>query len=178
MSACLTHLRAAARRTMIFCVLVVPVFCVQSTAVGSDRSPDSLVGTWHLVRYVDTPDGGVPVHAFGAEPIGLFIFTPDGHVSISIMRNPPDINAATTDPDPEACIPGWYCAYFGTYTVNYERGTWVTHVLGGNIPAYLGTDQPRTFKIKGNTLTISETYMAGSQHVHAERALRRDTPSH
>jgi lipocalin-like protein len=86
-----------------------------------------------------------------------------------------NITAATTDPDPEACIPGWYCGYFGTYTVNYERGIWVTHVLGGNIPAYLGTDQPRTFTINGNTLIISETYMDGNRRVRAERVRRRDT---
>jgi hypothetical protein len=58
--------------------------------------------------------------------------------------------------------------------VSYERGTWVTHVLGGNIPAYLGTDQSRTFRLNGNTLTISEAYMADGQHVRAERVLRRD----
>jgi hypothetical protein len=43
-------------------------------------------------------------------------------------------------------------AYFGTYTVDYERSTWITHVLGTNIPAYLNADQPRTFKLKGDTL--------------------------
>jgi hypothetical protein len=41
--------------------------------------------------------------------------------------------------------------------------------------AYLGTDQSRTFKLNGNTLTISEAYMADGQHVRAERVLRRDT---
>src|SRR5947208_8495028 len=29
---------------------------------------------------------------------------------------------------------GWYCSYFGTYTVDYKRGIWITHVVGGNIP--------------------------------------------
>lgn len=172
----LPYLRAAARRALISCALAVPALCAQSPAAGADPGPDTLVGTWHLVRYVDTPEGGAPVQAYGTEPIGLFIFTPGGHVSISIMRNPPDIDVATTDPDPEACIPAWYCAYFGTYTVNYERGAWVTHVLGGNIPAYLGTDQRRAFKIQDDTLTISESYMDGSRRVHAERVLRRDTP--
>ena len=169
-----THLLAA-RLVFKACVLGLSIACLTFTAFGKDRNPNSLLGTWHLVRYVDTPDGGEPIYAYGTKPIGLFIFTPDGHISVSIMRNPPDISAATTDPDPEACIPSWYCAYFGTFTVNYQRGTWVTHVLGGNIPAYLGTDQSRTFKLEGNTLTIAEAYMAGNQHVRAERVLRRDT---
>jgi hypothetical protein len=167
----------AARLVLKFCVFVLPASCFAITASGEDRNAHSLVGTWHLVRYIDTADGGQPIQAYGKNPIGLFIFTPDGHVSISIMRNPPDINAATEDPDPDACVPNWYCAYFGTYTVSYARGTWVTHVLGGNIPAYLGTDQTRTFKLDGNTLTVSEAYMADGQHVRAERVLRRDTQS-
>ena len=55
---------------------------------------------------------------------GLFIFTADGHVSISLMRNPPD--------------------------------------------------QPRTFKIEGDTLTILESYEANGRRVRAERVLRRE----
>jgi Lipocalin-like domain len=163
------------RLALPLCVLGLSIIGFLTCAVGADRDRNPLVGTWHLVSYIDTPEGSAPIQAYGTEPIGLFIFTSDGHVSISIMRNPPDITAATTDPDPEACIPGWYCAYFGTYTVNYERGIWVTHVLGGNIPAYLGTDQPRSFTINGDTLTISETHMEGNRRVRAERVLRRDT---
>ena len=177
MGASFTELSASQlmrRLALPLCEIGLSIVGFLTCAVGADRERNPLVGTWHLVRYVDTPEGGAPIQAYGTEPIGLFIFTSDGHVSISIMRNPPDITAATTDPDPEACIPGWDCAYFGTYTVNYERGIWVTHVLGGNIPAYLGTDQPRTFTINGNTLTVSETHMEGDKQVRAERVLRRN----
>jgi hypothetical protein len=138
------------------------------------RDFGALVGAWRLVSYVDTPEGGAPVHAFGKEPVGLFIFTADGHISVSIMRNPPDIKTATADIDPDACIPGWYCTYFGTFDVDYRQGVWVTHVRGGNIPAYLGTDQTRTFAIEGDELVISETYQLGNKLVHAKRVLKRD----
>lgn len=141
-------------------------------AKNADDEP--LVGTWRLVRYADTLEGGAPVEAFGAKPIGLFIFTADGHVSISIMRNPPDIASATTDPDPEACVPGWYCSYFGTYRVDHATGAWVTHVLGGNIPAYLGTEQRRSFTIQGDRLVIGESYVAEGKKVRAERVLIRE----
>jgi len=154
--------------------IVLLGFGLLTTAAAADRGRNSLVGTWRLVRYVDTPEGGVPIQAYGAAPIGLFIFTADGHVSISIMRNPPDVGAPTTDPDPEACIPGWYCAYFGTYVVDRDKGVWVTHVLGGNIPAYFGTDQKRSFMIHGDRLVISETYLQDGKPVHGERELVRD----
>ena len=96
------------------------------------------------------------------------------HVAFSIMRNPPDANAPTSDPDPDACVPGWYCAYFGTYTVDPAKGVWVTHVLSANIPGFLNTDQPRHFTINGNLLVVSETYFSGTQRIAAERVFVRE----
>jgi Lipocalin-like domain len=79
---------------------------------------------------------GEPIFAFGKEPVGHFIFTAGRHIAFSIMRNPPDIANPTSDPDPDACVPGWYCAYFCTYTVDIKNGIWVTHVLSANIPGF------------------------------------------
>lgn len=148
---------------------------LRSGCLAADKVAGPLVGTWRLVSYTDTVAGEAPIHAFGADPIGLFIFTADGHVSISIMRNPPDVSAPTTDPGPDACIPGWFCAYFGAYDVDYQASTWVTHVRGGNIPTYLGTDQRRHFSIRGDHLVISGSYEKGGKTVHAERVLVRES---
>ncbi len=99
------------------------------------RAGSPLVGTWEFVTYRDTPEGAAPVNAYGEHPIGLMIFTADGRFSVSLMRNPPEIGKASVDPDPEACVPEWYCSYFGTYEAKPGAGTWVTRVSGGNIPA-------------------------------------------
>ena len=149
------------------------LFAAPLAAHPSASTKNALVGTWQLEEYVDAPDGGTPVYAFGNPPIGLFVFTVDGHVSISLMRNPPAVGTATSDPDPDACIPTWYCSYFGTYRYDPHGPSWTTHVLGGNIPNYLGTEQHRTFEIKGDLLTISETYSALGKTFHAKRMLRR-----
>ncbi len=144
--------------------------------VAADISKaNPLIGTWLLVKYVDTPENGEPEFAFGKEPVGYFIFTAGGHVAFSMMRNPPNINDPTSELDPDACIPGWYCAYFGTYDVDARSGIWVTHVQGGNIPAYLNTDQPRHFKVSGDTLVVAETYMSGGTRVNAERVFVRES---
>jgi Lipocalin-like domain len=170
------------RRLLTQGTVVAPIavvllsFGLPNTAAAGDRGADRLIGTWRLVRYVDTPEGEAPIQAYGAAPVGLFIFTADGHVSINIMRNPPAVGIATTDPDPDACIPGWYCSYFGTYVVDRDKSVWVTHVLGGNIPAYLGTDQMRSFTIHGDRLVISETYLENSKRVRGERELVREAP--
>ena len=148
---------------------------LEGSCLAADSVAGPLVGTWRLVSYTDTVAGEAPIHAFGVDPIGLFIFTADGRVSISIMRNPPNVTAPTTDPDPDVCIPEWFCAYFGTYDVDYQASTWVTHVRGGNIPAYLGTDQMRHFSIRGDRLIISESYEVGGKTMHGERVLVRES---
>jgi hypothetical protein len=155
-------------------VVVAASLLLPSPLAAHPTSPKNpLVGTWQLEEYVDAPEGGAAVYAFGKPPIGLFVFTADGHVSISLMRNPPAVGSESSDPDPDACIPAWYCSYFGTYRYDPAGPSWTAHVTGGNIPNYLGTDQARSFQIKGDLLTISETYSVDGKTFHAKRVLRR-----
>lgn len=144
-------------------------------AVAS-KSTMPLVGVWRLLRYVDTPDGAEPVHAFGEKPVGQFLFTKEGQFSINIMRNPPAPATASVDIDPDACIPVWYCSYFGTYELAKNGRQWLAHVDGGNIPSYIGTSQTRSFEISGNRMIISETYEEGGRTVRAQRVLERVRP--
>lgn len=84
----------------VFLLLAAPAAAHPTVSI---KSP--LIGTWQLEQYVDAPEGGTPVYAFGNFPVGLLVFTADGHVSISLMRNPPAVGTASSDPDPDACIP-------------------------------------------------------------------------
>ena len=164
------------RLTLRLTAVVFLLAGVLSRSWGANNDREILVGTWRLVTFLDTPEVGAPVQAFGSNPIGYFVFTADGHASISIMRNPPNTTLATKDPDPDVSIPDWYTSYFGTYTVDRKHGLYIVHVLGSNVPTYVGTDQVRHFSISGDKLVISETYTAGTQHVKAERVLVRDVP--
>jgi hypothetical protein len=47
----------------------------------------------------------------------------------------------------------FYFGYFGTYTI-LSDSTVVHHVQGGTLPDYIGTDQFRTYRIRGDTLSI------------------------
>ena len=135
-------------------------------------SAAGLIGTWRLVSHVDKPENGPAVSAFGKNPIGQFIFTADGHASINIMRNPPDGPQRST-PNPDGCIPEWYCSYFGTYSIDPIQSSWLLHVVGGNAPSLIGTDQRHVFRIQGKRLIISESYQSGGRMVKAERILER-----
>lgn len=158
-------------------VALLPLLAGCNAATSaSPGQPNPLVGAWELVSYTDTPDGGAPVSYFGNDPRGLFVFTADGHLSISLMHNPSGKAEASADADPDACVPDWYCSYFGTYSYDPSGPSWTTHVTGGNIPNYLRTDQRREFAIDGNMLTISETFTAEGRTWRGKRVLRKLGP--
>jgi len=138
---------------------------------GDPGSP--LVGTWRLVSYVDTPAGGTPSYPFGQNPSGMFLFGPDGIASLSIMRNPPAATGPVISNGVDSCQPAWYCSYYGHYTVDTARSRWTMHVDGGNIPAYLNTEQTRAFRIDGDRLILSSTAEVNGGTVTSERVLQR-----
>ena len=145
------------------------------SGVAANASPltNPLIGTWMLERHVDTPEGGQPVYTLGEKPVGIMIFTADGHVSINMMRNPPaDADGTVTAPSDDQ-VPSWYASYFGTYSYDSKGTSWTTHVLGGNVKAYLGTDQTRAFRLEGDALIISSDYQDRGKSIHAERVFRR-----
>ncbi|NGZ87353.1 lipocalin-like domain-containing protein [Duganella aceris] len=168
------HLSTARRRLAgVVCGAVWAGSVAVLPAAAAPNAGPQLTGVWRLVRYVDTPDNAQPIYAFGEHPVGQFIFTPEGSFSINIMRNPPAPETATVDIDPDACIPAWYCSYFGTYRLAESGRQWIARVEGGNIPSYVGTNQTRSFELSGDRLRISESYEEGGRTVRAERVLER-----
>ncbi|MFT3725925.1 MAG: lipocalin-like domain-containing protein [Hyphomonadaceae bacterium] len=156
--------------------LVVMAAIATACSPASSPPSDLLVGTWRLVRYVDTPEGGQPTFAFGERPAGYFVFTADGLASISFTHPSPGPDAAPADPDPDACVPAWYCSYFGSYTT--DGRSWTVHVEGGNIPSMIDTDQTRSYVLNGDTLTLAGAYDgADGKPVRFERVLQRRHPN-
>ena len=49
-----------------------------------------------------------------------------------------------------------YAAYWGTYTVDANAGVVVHHVQRDARNTYIGTDQPRPFKLEGDRLVIGD----------------------
>lgn len=131
-----------------------------------------LVGTWILDAVVDTPEGGEPVYSLGRHPVGQIIFSADGHVAVELMRDPAGGAAANPDARDGGGAPD-YISYFGTYSYDPAGPTWTTHVVGGNVAAYVGTDQSRSFRIEGDRLVIFAGYEADGRKFRAERILHR-----
>jgi len=129
-----------------------------SVAFGAGLA-QKLIGTWRVVRYIDTDSSGKVTYPFGESPRGYFVYDPTGHLSVQIMRMParPLFAAGDDDKGTDAEVRGaydGYAAYFGTYRVD-EVNSIVTHVVEGSLnPSYTGTDQPRPFKLDGDILVI------------------------
>jgi hypothetical protein len=99
---------------------------------------------------------GDTTYTLGRGPIGFFIYDPAGNLSIQAMRAAPS-GAFRSDSIPLAGMAelrSSYFGYFGTYTVTSDS-TVIHHVTGGTIPSYIGTDQRRNYRFRGDTLSIS-----------------------
>ena len=146
------------------------IFVPPPSAAFAAGLAEKLVGTWRIVRFIDTDARGKVTYLFGENPRGYIVYDPTGHLSVQIMRMPARSPFAAgdddkgTDAEVRAAYDG-YAAYFGTYRVD-EAHSVVTHVVEGSLkPSYTGTDQPRPFKLDGDVLVIQGRDKDGSSYV-------------
>jgi hypothetical protein len=139
-----------------------------------------LVGTWNLLLADDVKADGSHLPLFGPNPMGLAIFTPDGHVAVQIMRvNRPRFasnnRAAGTADENKAAVAGTI-TYFGTYAVDEGAKTFTTHVEASSYPNWDGLTQKRTITaITDDVLTYTNPAPSTSPGPgdHAELAWKK-----
>ena len=110
----------------------------QATSPGSDR--ERLIGAWHL-EHIDSP--GTDVNASDApQPIGMLIYTRDGHMSVQLMY-PKSAGSLSNE-----YVRNGYEASFGSYTID-ERTHRLTHHVQGSVTgdALIGRDLPRVYTL-------------------------------
>ncbi len=148
-------------------VLVVALF-LSSAALGAQKAPSPLVGTWRVVEFCTVEHPGDTTYTLGRNPVGYFMYDRAGQLMIQAMRTPSS-GAFAKD---SVALAGMaevresYFGYFGTYTITSDS-TVIHHVRGGTIPSYVGTDQLRAYRIRGDTLSIS-----GSEPPACRRLIR------
>jgi len=117
-----------------------------------------LPGTWELVSRVDITDFGERRidPALGEDPIALLIYDRTGHFAAQFMKR--DRSAATLDAPSGAPnnsrAQGGYDAYFGTYTVDDERGTVTQRLVGSLSKENVGHVLTRGMTVDGDALII------------------------
>jgi hypothetical protein len=136
---------------LLFCFLAA--FAIP-TALADHHG--KLVGFWKLVAYeMEVQSSGARETPFGANPTGYILFAADYRMMVVLTgegRKPP-----ATDQD-RADIFKNLVAYTGTYRVEGDK--WITKVDVAHNPAWVGTEQARTFKVEGNRLTEMTAVMS------------------
>jgi hypothetical protein len=125
---------------------------------GAPASGQDLVGSWKLVSDSNTGSDGVKrSSAFGENPMGLLIFTSDGHYSSINTRGdlPKFVSGnrmqGTTDEN-KAIVQG-SIAHFGRYKVSEDGKAMMLTPEAGTWPAWIGKEQKRDFDVVGDKLT-------------------------
>ena len=107
-------------------------------------------GVWKLVSYeVEIQATGEKEPVMGRAPTGYVIFTPEGRVMFVLTgegRKP------GKTPQERADLLSTLVAYTGKYRIEGDR--WITSVEVAWNPEWVGTEQPRTFKLEGDRLHV------------------------
>lgn len=125
------------------------------------ETSNEIVGTWKLIEFSNLDKTtNVWTHPYGKNPNGYFSYSKSGIININIsseipLQIPKDslknfkINMLDFRTN-------YAVGYYGTYTVDKEKGLVIHHVKGGAIPEYVNTDQSRPFILKNDTLIIGD----------------------
>jgi lipocalin-like protein len=142
-------------------VLLATVLLSVSMVAQSAPTVSQLTGSWKLVSIEDTMKDGKlqPSKQFGPHPKGFLMYEPDGHMCATIVDSD---RPAWKDPNrpTDAEKIAYYdtlIAYCGTYKLDSATST-VTHYPEiAWSPLYVGSTQPRPFRLEGNKLIITAT---------------------
>jgi hypothetical protein len=128
-------------------LVMAPVLLV-AMAASFAAERDVLVGNWRLVSFErEYQSAGEREYPMGKAPTGYILFLPEGRMAVLITAE--GRKAPATEQD-RAGLFNTSVAYTGAYRVEGDK--WVTTVDVSANPAWVGTDQTRSFRITGNRL--------------------------
>jgi hypothetical protein len=109
------------------------------------------VGAW---RYVGATVDGEPDAARGANPKGIILYDPSGHMAVHVTPEKPTKSAGgeLTPADAKAALAG-VVAYFGAYSIDERAGT-VTHHKHASVQPGDGGDVVRAYEFAGDRLIL------------------------
>jgi len=145
--------------------VVVSILALSAALLAQSAAPaptaSQLVGTWKLVSIEDTSQDGTvhPSTQFGPHPHGFLMYEADGHMCATIVNGDRPAWKDTHKPTDAEKI-AYYdtlIAYCGTFRLDSATST-VTHYPEiAWLPSYVGSAQPRPFRLEGDKLIITVT---------------------
>lgn len=158
-------------RSMLSCGVVTVVLSSllwsSGLAAGQATQPSerrNLLGVWELVSLQDLRPNGEVLDWMGKKPTGMLIYSPDGRMTIQIMRDPRPISAGPIwSSDGHRLLPSaaaneirdaysGYYAYFGTWDVDDRAHTVTHHVHASLRSAEVDSKYVRPYELSANQL--------------------------
>lgn len=131
------------------------------------KAIDRFTGAWRLLSCEGRWSDGRVTFPYGERPGGMLMYDGNGHFSGQIMaRGRPGFATGNllkgTGEEVRAAFEG-YIAYYGTCSVDEERGLVVHNVEGSFFPNWVGDVQTRAYEFQGDTLQLSTMPIRGSR---------------
>ena len=137
--------------------LVLFLGLVLSALPSSPADRTMLIGVWKLLSYQTEFQDRSPKRAlFGEHPTGYIVFTREGRMMAVVEAE--GRKAPSTDADRAALLRS-VIAYSGKYRMEGSR--WITTVDTAWNPAWVGTDQVRSYELVGDRLTVTSMWQPG-----------------
>jgi hypothetical protein len=134
----------------------------QATSIADSEESEDFVGTWSLESIEGRDESGKWValqDRFGPDPAGYLLYDSDGHMSVQIMKRNrrPFAGESRRDVSPEEAKEALlgYTAYFGTFSVDAEKGTVTHHRVGHIVPNQVAVDGTRFYHFNGDLLILT-----------------------
>ena len=155
-------------------VAVTSVLWTSGTAATQTGDRRNLTGVWELVSLQDHRPNGEILDWMGRNPTGTLVYSPDGRMSVQIMRDPRPpvagsmwssdgrelLRSASADEIREAY--GGYYAYFGTWKIDERARTVTHHILGSLRAMEVGAGYVRPYEFSGDQLRLRSTVTPAS----------------
>ena len=138
-------------------VLIIPFLLFLTVHVVDGQQPGKVpvLGIWRLVSFeMESQTTGEREHTRGKNPTGNIIFAPEGRMMVLLTDE--GRKAPNTDQD-RADFFKSMLAYTGMYRIEDDK--WITKVDVSGNPALVGTEQTRFFRIDGDRLQESTSFM-------------------
>lgn len=130
------------------CALLLIAALLPFPALADDSA--KVVGTWKLTSFMNEfQDGSEPMAAYGKNATGYIIFTSEGRMMAIVQAE--GRKAPQTDEDRAAAF-RTIIAYTGT--VRFEGERLITKVDVSWTPAWVGTEQVRTYNLSDDRLQV------------------------
>jgi hypothetical protein len=119
---------------------LLPVQSVRSQPKSHVSDRERLIGAWHL-EHIDSP-GADSKPSDTPQPIGMLIYTRDGHMSVQLMY-PKSASSLSNE-----YVRSGYEASFGSYRIDEKTHT-LTNQVQGSVTgdALVGKDLPRVYML-------------------------------